>query len=96
MSLQLWLKNGWVLEHPPSAGEIKGLFTAIKRDLADCRANEISADWRFNIAYNAALQAASAALAASGYRASREQHHYRIIQSMALTIKADAETGAGR
>ncbi len=29
-------------------------------------------DWRFAIAYNAALQAATAALAASGYRASRE------------------------
>ena len=29
-------------------------------------------DWRFAIAYNAALQAATAALATSGYRASRE------------------------
>jgi hypothetical protein len=39
-----------------------------------------------NIAYNAALQAASAALAASGYRASREQHHYRVIQSLRETL----------
>jgi hypothetical protein len=43
-------------------------------------------DWRLSIAYNAALQAATAALAASGFRAAREQHHYRTIQSLALTI----------
>ena len=39
-----------------------------------------------NIAYNAALQSASAALAAAGYRASRDQHHYRVIQSLAHTV----------
>lgn len=42
-----------------------------------------------NIAYNAALQAATAALAAAGYRASRDQHHYRVIQSLRETIGAD-------
>jgi hypothetical protein len=40
------------------------------------------------IAYNAALQCAAAALGAAGYRASRESHHYRIIQSLAHTIEA--------
>jgi hypothetical protein len=43
-------------------------------------------DWKFNIGYNAALQAATAALSAAGYRAGREQHHYRTIQSLSLTI----------
>jgi hypothetical protein len=43
-----------------------------------------------NIAYNAALQAATAALAAAGYRPSRDQHHYRVIQSLRETIGADA------
>lgn len=43
-----------------------------------------------NIAYNAALQAATAALAASGYRASRDQHHYRVIQSLRETLGVDA------
>jgi len=42
---------------------------------------------RFGIAYNAALQAATAALAASGYRAARDSHHYRIIQSLAYTLE---------
>jgi len=52
----------------------------------------LSADWRMNIAYNAALQAATAALAAAGYRASRDQHHYRVIQSLRDTLGADAST----
>ena len=35
------------------------------------------------------MQAATAALAAAGYRASRDQHHYRVIQSLRETIGAD-------
>jgi hypothetical protein len=31
-------------------------------------------DWAFNIAYNAALQVATAALAAAGYQAERLNH----------------------
>jgi hypothetical protein len=46
---------------------------------------DLPSDWRFAIAYNAALQAATAALAASGYRASRDNHHYRVIQSLEFT-----------
>jgi hypothetical protein len=43
-----------------------------------------------NIAYNAALQAATVALAAAGYRAARDAHHYRVIQSLRETIGVDA------
>jgi len=35
--------------------------------------------------YNAALQAATAALAAAGYRATRDNHHYRVIRSPEVT-----------
>jgi hypothetical protein len=52
----------------------------------------LSADWQMNIAYNAALQAATMALAAAGYRASRDQHHYRVIQSLRETLGMDAPT----
>ena len=58
--------------------------------MADCQAAGLSADWRLNIAYNTALQAATIALTASGYRAGRDSHHYRIIQSLARTIDAPA------
>ena len=46
-------------------------------------------DWRHNIAYNAALQLATVALAAAGYRAARDAHHHRIIQSLSFTIDLD-------
>ena len=42
----------------------------------------------------AALQAATAALAASGYRAVREAYHYRVIQSLAHTLKTDPDVVA--
>ena len=58
--------------------------------MSDCQAAGLSADWRLAIAYNAALLLATAALAASGYRAAREMHHYRTIQSLAFTIGADS------
>ena len=43
-----------------------------------------------SIAHNAAVQAAKAALAASGYRARREGQHYLLLQSLAFTMKTDA------
>jgi hypothetical protein len=89
MSLKNWLANGWLVEHKTSPQEITGLLEVADRDLKDCQSPGLSSDWQLNIAYNAALQAAAAALAAAGYRASREAHHYRVIQSLAHTIKAE-------
>jgi hypothetical protein len=91
MSLQDWLDNGWLTEHRTSRQEIANLLALADRDLADCQSPGLSTDWRMNIAYNAALQASRAALAASGYRAARVAHHYRVIHSLAETIGADTE-----
>ena len=88
MSLSDWLKYGWLTEHHPTSEEIGDLLSIVERDLADSELDALSPDWKLNIAYNAALQAATAALAACGYRAARESHHYRVIQSLAYTIGA--------
>ena len=87
----VWVRNGWLVEHETSRRETKDLLAVVERDLRDCRTPGLSPDWRLNIAYNAALQAATAALAASGYRAERRAHHYRVIQSLSFTIGADGE-----
>lgn len=55
MSLEQWANNGWLRPHQTSAREIQDLLAIVKRDLADAQ-GEISADWRFGIAYNAALK----------------------------------------
>jgi len=91
MSLKDWLKNSWLVEHKPTSQEITDLLGVADRDLNDCQSAGLSADWRMSIAYNAALQAATAALAAAGYRPTRDSHHYRVIQSLAFTIGADRE-----
>ena len=91
MSLQEWQKNGWLIEHRTSPQEISDLLEVADRDLADCQAQGLSPDWKLNIAYNAALQLATAALAAAGCQAERVAHHYRVIQSLAYTIKADSD-----
>lgn len=91
MSLQDWLRNGWLVEHKTSREELRSLFALADRDLIDSQVPALSPDWRFNIAYNAALQAATAALAVTGFRAAREAHHYRVIQSLAYTVKADTK-----
>lgn len=90
MSLKNWQLNGWLTAHATSSQEISDLLAVADRDLRDCTASGLSADWRLNIAYNAALQSATAALAASGYRAIREAHHFRVIQSLVYTIELPA------
>jgi hypothetical protein len=90
MSLSDWERNGWLIKHQTSRNEIRDLLQVVERDLADSDAKGLSADWRMNIAYNAALQAATAALAAAGYSAARDSHHYRVIHSLRETIGADA------
>ena len=90
MSLEDWKNNGWLREHTSSIQEIGDLLSLVDRDLADAVRQEISADWRFNIAYNAGLQLATLVLYASGYRTGRgESKHYRVIQALPLAMGSD-------
>jgi len=91
MSLGDWLEKGWLVRHKPDRREIKELLGIADRDIADAQAEGISTDTRLSIAYNAVLQLGVAALAAAGYRAGHEAHHYRVIQSLAFTIGANTE-----
>lgn len=91
MSLKDWLKNAWLTEHKTSQEEISDLLAVIDRDLDDCQSEGLSPDWQLAIAYNAALQAALAGLAAEGYRVAREAHHFRAIQSLAFTVGCSKE-----
>ena len=94
MSLSDWERNGWLTRHQTSQNEIRDLLQIVERDLYDSASKGLSADWRLNIAYNAALQVATAALAAAGYRASRDAHRYRVTQSLRETVGIDASVVA--
>lgn len=91
MSLQNWFENGQIKAHRTSKYEISELFKAIDRDITDSQVRGLSVDRRFTTAYNAALLVATMALAASGYQAQQEGHHYWSIQSLAFTLEIDAE-----
>lgn len=90
MSLTDWLAAGWVVKHSTTAQEIRDLLAVADRDLADSQIEQLSLDSRLKLAYNAALSASTAALASEGYRASRDSHHLRVIQSLKYTIGANS------
>ncbi len=92
MSLEEWQKFGWLKTHKTNRNEIAELMAVVDRVLAASKTPGLHNDWSFNIAYNAALQLATAALAASGYQAERANHHFRVIDSLSLTLGTDAET----
>ena len=89
MTLRDWQEKQYLTEHSTSRQEILDLRQGATQDLADSRVPGLSTGARFNLAYNAALKLATAGLAAWGYRASRAQHHFRVIQSLKFTIGAD-------
>ena len=87
MSLERWTENAWLREYKTSAQEVANILALVERDLTDAEREEISNDWRFNIAYNAGLQLATIVLYAAGYRAGRgESKHYRVIQALPLVM----------
>ena len=86
MILKQWADNGWLRPHRTSPEEIDNLLSIVDRDLADAQEEGISADWRFGIAYNAALKLCTILLYASGYRAERTLQHYRTMQAMPLIL----------
>ena len=87
MSLDVWKTNGWLREYSTSEQEITDLLGLVERDLKDAARQEISTDWRFNIAYNAGLQLATLVLLAAGYRTGTgESKHYRVIQALPLVM----------
>ena len=85
MSLKQWEANGWLRKHETSPDEINNLLMIVDRDLKDA-SEGISADWRFGIAYNAALNLCTVLLYAEGYKAERTLQHYRTIQALPLIL----------
>jgi predicted CopG family antitoxin len=92
MSLSDWLRNKWLVAQKGTPEEVNALLGLADRDLKSCRAAGLDTDWQLGIAYNAALQLATAALAAAGYHVAKGvSHHHYAIQSLAHTVGADSD-----
>jgi hypothetical protein len=76
MSLRQWVNNGWLKAHQISPKEIQDLLKIVERDLADAVVGDLSADWRFGIAYNAALKLCTILITAW------EKGHHGLIKTM--------------
>jgi uncharacterized protein (UPF0332 family) len=76
-----------VQRHRTSKRELDEIRAVIQRDLGDAQLAGLSADRRFATAYNAALQAATMAIACAGYRVTAKAGHHRVtIDAIALTV----------
>jgi hypothetical protein len=72
MNLKQLLDQGKLRPHKTSKKEINNLLGLAKRDITDAKAQGISADRRFAIAYNAVLQLATILL----YRRNRDSDYF--------------------
>ena len=92
MRLKTWLAKGALRTHKPSRKEIASLLALADRSLADAGIGGLSAEGRFQFAYNAALTMATVALHAAGYRTNSNApgHHAITVESIEHTFGADA------
>jgi len=89
MSLEQWLQTGGLLRHEPTVAEIRQLLEVVDRDIRDANATPLSADCRFNLAYNAGLQLCAIALHATGFKAAKGGgHHHITINALDLCLGA--------
>jgi hypothetical protein len=95
LSIDNLIKIGVLEEEPFSQQEIDDLFQIVERDLNDSANTELSYDWQFGIAYNAALKLANILVRMSGYRVKGQSHHMytfaMIPKILGLDKKADAD-----
>ena len=89
MSLKQWADNGWLKPHKTSVQEISNLLAIAERDLRDAEAGGTSNDWRFGIAYNAALKLCTVLLSASGYKPVQNLAHFRTLAALPLILGAE-------
>jgi hypothetical protein len=94
MSLKNWAANGWLKSHKSSPQEVRQLLLMVERDLCDSQKENVSADWRFGIAYNAALKLCTILLYAEGFRPEKNLAHYRTLVSLPLILGPQKEDDA--
>lgn len=94
MTLQNWANNGWLRAYKTSKQEIRQLLEIVERDLKDAQQKGLSSDWRFGIAYNAALKLCTILVYSEGYRPEKTLAHYRTLQALPLILGPKKEDDA--
>jgi len=88
MSLEQWLDNAWVMRIEPSARSISDSLAIARREVADASLQGMSADGRFDHAYDAIRGLCEAALHAAGFAVPKgARKHERLIESLKFTLQ---------
>lgn len=80
MTLEELLKKGQLVRETVKSHEIYDLNEIVDRDLKDSFTQELSDDWKFGIAYNAALKLATILVRHAGFRVRGNGFHLNTIQ----------------
>jgi hypothetical protein len=93
MSLENLLRIGQLKQHETDAAEVGRMLEAVRRNIADAQAPNISHETRFDAAYKAVMQLGLVALMANGFRPDMNKpgHHVTAVQSLAKSIGLDGE-----
>ena len=94
MSLRQWYDNGWLKEHSTDLQELSNLLAIVDRDIDDAATEELSSDWKFGIAYNAALKLCTMMLYDAGYMPEKALAHYRTLMSIEYTLGPERKEDA--
>jgi hypothetical protein len=88
--LQKLLRDRRLHQHATSRAELDELRAVIERDLKDAAIEQLSADRRFAVAYNAVQQLAKMVLACAGYRVSTSKlgHHATTFEAVGLILRS--------
>lgn len=94
MRLKKLLAEGQLRKHKASPKETGELLAVVERDVADAGQPDLSVDRRFTTAYNAALQLATVALHAAGYRSVGHGHHWVTLHVLPEIMGSKAQKRA--
>ena len=86
MSIDNLLSRGILERRASSKDELQDLLNIVDRDIKDSEAKDVSHDWQFGIAYNAALKLAGILVRGSGYRVKGGSHHMNTIAVIPLVL----------
>ena len=94
MTLENLLAIRQLQAHRADPVALRKLLDAARRNLADARIEQISADNRFDAAYKCVMQCAMIGLWAHGYRTSTSQpgHHQTALQALPKTLDVTPDT----
>ena len=86
MTIDDLLRKGIIEKRLSSKQELQDLLNIVERDISDSKASDVSFDWQFGIAYNAALKLATILVRGSNFRVKSGGHHMNTILMIPLIL----------